>query len=75
MKELLIENAIDTLSDMVKMLPLIRYLRVGERYCLISYFDNLIGKMHFTMPLHQHDFIEIASPVWYVRRSAFHIRF
>src|SRR5579859_8121837 len=63
MKELLIENTIDTVSDFVQVLPFVGNKRVGERQRLLFHLHRLIGKMNLATAFYQHDFVKIPSSI------------
>lgn len=75
MKEVLIENTIDPLSDFIKVLPFVRNLRIGKRKSLLFYLDDFVGKVNLAIAFYEHDFIEVPSLVGDVRRFSFHIWF
>jgi hypothetical protein len=72
-KEVLIENAVNSFPDFVQVFPLIRNQGIRERHCLFFYFDHLIGKVNLAVASHQHNFVKVSSSVGYVRWFPFYM--
>ena len=75
MKQLLVENAIDSFPDPVEMFPLVWDLGVGKGKGLFPHLNCPVGEVYFAIAFDQHDLVKVPSPVGDIDGLSFYVRF